>query len=150
VHLGRLVQVQGLGDLGRCGDHVEREDGRARSLARRLQVLEQAAQLDRSPYLGLDDGRPDAATPDEQPLIHQVLHRLAHGGTREPQVAGELELVVEAAAGRQLALLDRSLQPQGDLEVQRDGAVAIDRNKVGELGSGDGHRSADHGTSMTW
>ena len=72
--------------------------------------------------MGLDHLSAHAALADQQPAVDQVLDGPAHGGPRQPELAGELDLVLQPGPRRDLA--------------GRDGAlVTVDSENVREPGS---------------
>ena len=59
------------------------------------QVVVEAGELQRPAQLGLYHARPDATPAYHEALVDQVLHRPSHGGTREAEGRGEVDLVLE-------------------------------------------------------
>ena len=96
------------------------------ALPGRLQVVVEAAQLQRALDLAVHDLGADAAAAHEQALVDEGLDGLADGGPGQPEPSGELDLVAEQAARGQGAVLDRRLQLLGQLEVERDRTAAVD------------------------
>ena len=96
------------------------------ALTGRLQVVVEAAQLQRALDLAVHDLGADAAAAYEQALVDEGLDGLADGGPGQAEPCGELDLVAQQAARGQRPVLDRGLQLLGQLEVERDRAAAVD------------------------
>ena len=106
--------------LGREAEHP-----RVRIAAGLGQVVVEAGQLDLALHLGVDHLRPHAALADQQPLVDEVLDRLAHRRPGQAQPVGQVDLVLEPCPRRQFAGLDEVLQVLCHLEVERDRAVPV-------------------------
>lgn len=124
--------VRPLGDPERGGDlgggrfdRVAQHAGGG-ALAGRLQVVVEAAQLQRSSDLAVQDLGADAPAAYQQTLVDERLDGLADGRPGEPEPARQLDLVAEEAARREPALLDGGFELLRQLEVERDRAGAVD------------------------
>ena len=73
------------------------------ALARRLQVVVEAAQLQGALDLAVHDLGADAAAAHQQALVDERLDGLADGGAGQAEPRGQLDLVAQQAAGGQLA-----------------------------------------------
>jgi hypothetical protein len=73
-----------------------------------------------------------AAFADQHAALDQVLDGAAGGGAGDAEALGEVDLVLDAGADADLALLDQFLQAGGDLEVERHraGPVHFDRTDL--------------------
>ena len=58
-------------------------------------------ELQRPAQLGLDHASADATPAHHEALVDEVLHRPAHGGTREAEGRGEVDLVLEQRPRRE-------------------------------------------------
>ena len=119
VHVAALGDTERRGDLGGGRDDGVDEDLGRGALAGRLQVVVEAAELQRALDLAVHDLGADAAAAHEQALVDERLDGLADGGPGQAEPAGELDLVAQQAAGSERSVLDRGLQLLGQLEVQR-------------------------------
>ena len=92
---------QGVG--GRT--HLQRADLRPGRAAGLREVVVQAGQLHRTAHLRVDDLGADAPAAHQHATFDEVPDRLTHGGPRHTEPVGQLDLVLQAAADRQLAPL---------------------------------------------
>ena len=76
------------------------------------------------------DERAPALDPLDQALRLEPLEREPHRRARDPEAGADLRLGGEPLAGRAMALHDLLAQEPGELEVERDGRVAIDGRLV--------------------
>jgi hypothetical protein len=72
--------------------------------------------------------RAEATAADHQALLDQALHRLPDGGTAYAQAFGQVQFVVQPLPRLERPVLDGLLEVLRDLEVQRDGTVAVERS----------------------
>ena len=91
------------------------------------QVVVQAGQRHRAEDARRRDHGAQATAPDHQALLDQALHRLPDRGTAHAQAFGQVQLVVQPVARFERPFVDGPLEVLGDLEVQRDRAVAVER-----------------------
>ena len=89
------------------------------ALARGLQVVVQAAQLQGALDLAVHDLGADSPAAYQQALVHEGLDGLAHGGAGQAEPPGQLYLVAQQAAGGECSVLDRGFELLGQLEVER-------------------------------
>ena len=118
--------AQRLGDGVGGGPDLQRADLGPRRAAGLREVVVEAGQLHRTAHLRVHDLGADAAAAHQHATLDQVADGLAHGGPGHTEPVGELHLVLQAAADRQLAALDLLLQTGRDLEVQRDRAGSVE------------------------
>ncbi|ARX87409.1 hypothetical protein SMD44_06890 [Streptomyces alboflavus] len=110
VDLAALGHPEGGGGLGGRGlDDVAQDPGLG-PLPGRLQVVVEAAELQRALDLAVHDLGADAPAAHQEALVDEGLDGLADGGPGQAEAAREVDLVAEEAAGRQGAALDRRLQ----------------------------------------
>jgi hypothetical protein len=107
-----------------------RFDGERAHLGARLlpvlgEIVVQAAELDGPADLRVHDLGAHAALAHQHPALDQVLDGPPHRGPGDTQPIGQLDLVLEAAAGGQLPLIDELLHARGDLVVERYRARAV-------------------------
>ena len=91
-----------------AGPDLQRAHLRARCAAGLRQVVVQAGQLDRAAHLRVHDLGADAAAAHQHATLDEIADGLSHRGPGHTEPVGELHLVLEAAADRQLTALDRS------------------------------------------
>src|SRR6516165_4401290 len=103
-------------------------------------VVVEAGQGNRPEDAGGHYDRTQAAAADHQALLDQVLHRLPDGGAAHAEAFGQVQFVVQPVPGLERPVLDGLLEVLGDLEVQRDGAVAVERSL--------GHGASQHAGSL--
>src|SRR6478735_3132451 len=117
------------------------EQFRRRLLTAARQVVVEAGQLDPTVHRVLHDLRPDAALADQQALVDDLLDGPPRGRTRQRQPLGEVEFVLEAIPGHQVAVADGGLDGLRQLVVQRNGARPVElnlkRHVASDLGSPD-------------
>jgi hypothetical protein len=94
------------------------------------QVVEEAGEGERPAHRAGDDHGAEAPAAHQQALTDQGLDRLAQGGPADRELVGELDLVVQPAAGGQRSGGDRLLQLLGDLEIERHRTVPVDDDPV--------------------
>ncbi|KAF5289076.1 hypothetical protein FQR65_LT20873 [Abscondita terminalis] len=94
-------------------------------------VVVEACELDGPGDSCLDDLSADPSPPDQEALVDELLDRPSYGRPGEPQVLADGDFVFEAGARGDDALSDCSLEAAGDLEVQGNGARAVEVFKQG-------------------
>ena len=104
------------------------------------QVVVQAGQRHRAEDARRRDHGAQATAPDHQALLDQALHRLPDGGAAHAEAFGQVEFVIQPFPRLERAVLDGLLEVLGDLEVQRDRAVAVERSL--------GHGASQHAGSL--
>jgi hypothetical protein len=127
VDLRAERDAERLGDGVRGHPNLQQLDLGARCLTGLAQVVVEAGQLHRPAHLGMHDLGADATLAHQHAAFDQVADGAAHGRPGHPQPVGQLDLVLQPPAHRQLAVLDQLLQPAGHLEVERDRAAPVQR-----------------------
>jgi hypothetical protein len=126
VHLGALGDLEGGGHLGGRGLQHVGEDLGGGTLPGGLEVVVEAAQLQRALDLAVHDLGADASPAHQQSLVDQGLDGLAHRGPGQAEACGEFYLVAQQTARRERPAFDRGLQLLGELEVEGHRTAAVD------------------------
>src|SRR6185503_15125741 len=88
------------------------------------------------------DGRPDAAAPDQQPLVDHLLDGPAHGRPGQPEPLAHGHLVLERVARLEPTVHHGRAELFCELVVQRDRRAAVDPQV-------DGDRKGGHDLTIT-
>ncbi len=113
------------GDVGGRGNLLVADDLRGRALPGRLQVVVEAAELQRALHLAVHHLGAHPAPPDQQPLVDERLDGLPDGGPGQAQPHRQVHLVAQEVARGQDPVLDRLLQLLGELVVERHGTAPV-------------------------